>query len=78
MKNEPRKFEESMSKLEKIVEELEQGEFSLEESLQKFEQGLKLGNDCKSILDKAEARVKRLVEKADGELTEEDTGDELF
>ena len=70
-------FEESMQKLEKIVDELDHGEFSLEESLKKFEEGLKLSQSCKSILDKAEARVKKLIEGIDGGLTEEDTADEL-
>jgi exodeoxyribonuclease VII small subunit len=55
-------FEQSMAKLESIVSDLEEGEFSLEESLKKFEEGLKLGKRCREILDKAEMRVKKLVE----------------
>ena len=65
-------FEESMSKLEAIVAELEKGDFSLEESLQKFEEGLSLGKVCKEVLDKAEAKVKMLVEGEDGKMREED------
>ena len=65
-------FEESLEQLEAIVNELEKGEFSLEESLQKFEEGLKLGKSCKEMLEKAEARIKKLVEDQAGTLSEED------
>jgi exodeoxyribonuclease VII small subunit len=70
-------FEKSMEKLERIVEELDKGEFTLEESLDKFEEGLKLGKTCRDILDKADARVKKLVESAAGDLSEEDANDEF-
>jgi len=70
-------FEESMKKLEKIVEELDTGDHSLEESLQKFEEGLKLGKTCKEILEKAELRVRKLVGNDEGGLDEEDVSDEL-
>ena len=60
-----------MERLESIVSDLEVGEFSLEEALNKFEEGLKLGKQCRKILDQAELRVKKLVENADGELEEE-------
>jgi len=56
-------FEESMSRLETIVSELEKGDGSLEESLAKFEEGIRLGQSCKKIIDDAEARVKRLVDE---------------
>ena len=70
-------FEEAMTKLEKIVEELEQGDFSLEVSMKKFDQGLVLGNVCKGMLDKAEQKVKVLIENAEGELEEKDSSHEL-
>lgn len=54
-------LEESMKKLETIVADLEKGDFSLEDSLQRFEEGLKLGRECRKILDKAELRVKKLL-----------------
>ena len=69
-------FEDSMERLEKIVEELDKGDFSLEESLQKFEDGLKLGKACRKILDKAEVRIQKLVEDDDNRLTEEEAPDE--
>jgi exodeoxyribonuclease VII small subunit len=65
-------LEASMEKLESIVTDLESGEFGLEEALEKFEEGLRLGKSCKLILDRAELRVKQLVENADGELEEEE------
>ena len=72
MSEKSRNFEESMKRLEAIVTELEKGDFSLEESLQRFEEGLKLGKSCKEILERAEAKVKTLVEDSEGTLREED------
>ncbi|MCZ6766289.1 MAG: exodeoxyribonuclease VII small subunit [bacterium] len=72
MSEKSKNFEESMKRLEAIVTELEKGDFSLEESLQRFEEGLKLGKSCKEILEKAEAKVKTLVEDSEGTLREED------
>jgi exodeoxyribonuclease VII small subunit len=66
----PEGLEASMQRLESIVSDLEKGEFSLEEALQKFEEGLKLGKRCKEVLDRAELRVKKLVENANGKLEE--------
>jgi exodeoxyribonuclease VII small subunit len=66
----PGSLEASMKRLESIVSELEQGDSSLEDSLKKFEEGILLGKRCKEILDKAQLRVKTLVENADGDLEE--------
>lgn len=65
-------LEKAMEQLEAIVTDLEEGEFPLEEALDKFEQGLKLGKQCRKILDEAELRVKKLVENSDGDLAVED------
>lgn len=54
-------LEASLKRLETIVSELEGGEHTLEESLQRFEEGLELGKRCRAILDKAELRVRELV-----------------
>ena len=70
-------FEESMERLEAIVEELENGEFSLDESIKKFEEGLELGKKCRELLDKADAKIKLLVEGDDGELKEKDAPDDI-
>ena len=68
----PEGLEASMEKLESIVTDLESGEFGLEDALEKFEEGLRLGKHCKKILDGAELKVKQLVENADGELEEKE------
>ena len=65
-------FEKSMERLEIIVGELEEGEFALEDSLKKFEEGLFLGNQCKKVLEDAEQRIKKLVEDVGGEFKEEE------
>ena len=60
-------FEEAMERLEKIVEDLESGNLSLEDSVKSFEQGIELSRLCKKKLESAENRVKIIVEKAGGE-----------
>jgi exodeoxyribonuclease VII small subunit len=60
-------FEDSLSKLEKLVEEMEDGEFSLEDSLKAFEEGIKLTRECQQALKQAEQKVQMLVDK-NGEL----------
>jgi exodeoxyribonuclease VII small subunit len=56
-------FEESMAELEKLVEEMEQGDISLEESLKAFERGIKLTRTCQRALQEAEQKVQILLEK---------------
>lgn len=63
-------FEESMEKLEKIVTELEKGNLNLDESLKKFEDGMKIAKQCNSILEDTEKKIMILLEK-DGEIKEE-------
>ena len=66
-------LEESMQRLEEIVAQLEAGEHSLEDSLKKFEEGLKLGKQCREILDQADLRIRKLVDvDDDGEPVEEE------
>ena len=64
-------FEESMEALEGIVKELEEGKLNLEDSVEKFEEGIKLSKDCNEILEKAEKKIVMLV-KNDNEIIEED------
>ena len=64
-------FEESLSKLETIVDQLEKGDLSLEESLQLFEQGVALSAACKQELDAAEGKVQMLIKQRDGSLKAE-------
>ena len=63
-------FEESMKKLETIVTELENGNLNLDESVKKFEEGMKVARQCNTILEDAEKKITILLEK-DGELKEE-------
>lgn len=63
-------FEQSIEKLEKIAEELESGELSLDDSIKKFEDGMKLSKKCTEYLENAEKRINILIEK-DGEVSEE-------
>lgn len=63
-------FEESMKKLEDIVIELENGNLNLDESVNKFEEGMKIAKQCNKILEEAEKKITVLLEN-DGELEEE-------
>jgi len=57
------KFEENLTALESVVERLERGDLSLEDSVKLFEEGVKLSGACKSELDGAEGRIQLLVEQ---------------
>tara|TARA_B100000925_G_C21594959_1_gene297934 strand:+ start:67 stop:303 length:237 start_codon:yes stop_codon:yes gene_type:complete len=54
-------FEESLQDLEKIVTELESGKISLDESLKKYEEGVKVFKSCKELLSKAEKKIQSLT-----------------
>ena len=54
-------FEESMEELEKLVEQMEQGDISLEESLKAFERGIKLTRACQQSLQDAEQNIQILL-----------------
>lgn len=56
-------FEDSLKELEKIVEQLERGDISLEESLKSFEQGVNLTCTCQKALQEAEQKVQILLTK---------------
>ena len=62
-------FETSLAELQTLVERLESGELSLEDSLGAFEQGIRLTRDCQASLAQAEQKVQQLLER-DGELQE--------
>lgn len=64
------RFETSLEELEKIVERMESGNQSLEESLKDFERGVTLTKTCQTMLKNAEQRVEKLV-KQHGELKTE-------
>ncbi len=54
-------FEKKLSRLEEIVQKMEEGDSTLENSLKLFEEGIKLSRECQTQLTKAEAQVKKLV-----------------
>lgn len=60
-----RTFENALTKLEQITEELENGDLSLEKSLKKFDEGISLVEYCNSTLADAKAKVELLLEKKD-------------
>lgn len=64
-------FEEGILELEKIVSDLENGDMSLDDSMKKFEEGMKLSKYCGDLLDNAEKKITIVLEK-NGELVEED------
>lgn len=65
-------FEGASARLEQIVKMLEQGNSSLEESLQLYEEGVMLVRFCNDSLDNAEKKIRMLVSDSNGEMTEKD------
>ncbi len=55
-------FEKSLAELEKIVETLESGEATLEESMKLFERGVKLSDDCRKTLYEAKQKIMTLTD----------------
>ncbi|MFQ6605406.1 MAG: exodeoxyribonuclease VII small subunit [Fidelibacterota bacterium] len=53
-------IEKTIQKLEKLLQELESGELSLNDSLKKYEEGVKLSETCKAILEEAEQKIETL------------------
>lgn len=64
-------FEETIVELEKIVADLESGDLTLDESMEKFEEGMKASKHCTEILDKAEKKIVTVLEK-NSEIVEEE------
>ena len=60
-------FETALARLEEIARELEEGDLTLENSLKKFDEGIKLADFCNTKLTEAKAKVEILLNK-DGEL----------
>ena len=61
------KFEEALKKLEKIVEDLENGDLSLDEALKKYEEGIELSRACAQRLDNAKKKIDILTKNKKGE-----------
>ena len=69
-------FEEALDQLEELVEDMENGDLTLEESLKAFEQGIKLTRECQTALSQAEQKVQMLVEE-NGKLKTIDLDDDF-
>ncbi|MFQ7292077.1 MAG: exodeoxyribonuclease VII small subunit [Monoglobales bacterium] len=70
------KFEESISRLEQIVQALENGDIDLDESLKLFEEGIKLTKSCQKMLDDAEKKVSVLMSDENGKIKKEEFNNE--
>ena len=66
------KFEDKIQRLEQIVRAMERGDIPLDESLQLFQEGTKLVQECGTMLDQAELQVKKISVDVQGEPVEED------
>ena len=61
------KFEESLKRLEKIVEDLEKGDLTLDEALKKYQEGIELSRQCSARLDSAKKKIDVLTKNKKGE-----------
>lgn len=66
MKQESQTFEQSLTRLEQIVKQMERGDVPLEQALALFEEGTGLVSSCTRLLDEAELKVVQLTKAADG------------
>ena len=64
-------FEQALGKLERIVEQIESGQIGLEESIARYEEGVALIKQCRTILDAAEKKIQLLAKGEGGQLAEE-------
>lgn len=67
---EPLHFEQALAELEQLVERMEHGELTLEQSLQDFERGIELTRLCQEALKSAEQKVQILTQRDGGESLE--------
>ncbi|HMJ07475.1 MAG TPA: exodeoxyribonuclease VII small subunit [Pyrinomonadaceae bacterium] len=65
-------FEASLNELEAVVQQLENGDLPLEESLKLFEDGVRLSRECRERLTSAERRIEVLMKDGDGNLVLQD------
>ena len=65
-------FEDDLKRLEGVVERLEQGELTLDESVRLFEEGMKLSASCKAELEAAEGKIQVLVQHGRNAMQAED------
>ena len=63
-------FEQSLKQLERIVQELEDGDLPLEKAIKKFEEGIELTKFCSRKLDETEKKISILLKNAEGRISE--------
>ena len=63
-------FEQSMKQLERIVQELEDGDLPLEKAIKKFEEGIKLTKLCSEKLDETEKKISVLLKNSERQMAE--------
>ncbi|SUZ97677.1 uncharacterized protein METZ01_LOCUS50531 [marine metagenome] len=63
-KDQKKSIEKNLTELERLVEELENGDLELDQALKKFEQGVKLSRECQKTLEEAEMKIKILMDNA--------------
>ena len=64
-------YEEQIQELEKIINELENGNLNLDDSVAKFEEGMKISKECNKMLENAEKKTTILLNDGNGEKQEE-------
>ena len=69
-------FEENMKRLEQIVQAMERGDITLDESLKLFQEGASLVERCGKLLEEAEMMVTKVLANENGEVVEESFADE--
>lgn len=72
MSEKSKSFEQALLELEKIVDALENGDISLDDSIEMFQKGMQLSKYCSNRLDEFEKKITVLVENQNGELSEEE------
>lgn len=70
------KFEETLKKLESIVEELEGGDISLDKAIAKYQEGMSLSKQCLDSLNKAEKKIKICLKDKEGKVKIKDFSQE--
>ncbi len=72
------KFEDALKKLEKIVEDLEKGELTLDEALKKYQEGVELSRACNMRLENAKKKIDILSKNKKGEFELKDLEEDEF
>lgn len=63
------KFEEALRRLDEIVAAMEAGEIGIEESIEQYEEAMRIAKHCREVLDQAELRIRQIRADAGGEMT---------